>query len=55
MTEKKIMISMILEIIVAMLCLASFLYAVNDLQRFCSLFVAMMSICFAFDNRRKIL
>ena len=53
MSEKKI--SMIVYVIVAILSLASFLYAINDLQRFCSLFVAMMSICFAFDNRRKIL
>lgn len=45
---------MIIELGIALISIATFLMEQSLFIKFCCLFVAMMSIGFAFDNRRKL-
>lgn len=47
--------AMIVELIVCIVMLIGFLYEPNKLFQFMNLFVALMSVGFMFDHRRKLM
>ena len=50
----KLKCAMIVELFVCIIMLISFLYETRTLFKFFSLFLALMSVCFAFDKRRDL-